>query len=367
MSDVKFNNKVKPFKVALDAKIHAYFQTQHISQKGNWHLFAKTAVLVPLGVIIYLTLILFHPVIWLAVLLCAALGLVLSFIGFNVMHDGAHSAYSNNKTINEIMGLTMNVMGGSDYMWKVKHNIVHHTYTNIAGEDEDIDQVPILRLSPEQKWRWYHHYQYIYAPVIYLFSSLSWVLFNDYQKYFTRKIEHTKIPPMKLKDKFIFWVSKVMNIGVFLVIPSFVYGFVPALIGLLIMHGVFGLTLSLVFQMAHCVEDTRFPVPDPSSNKIEEEWAVHQVATTANFAMRSRLASWLLGGLNFQIEHHLFPRVSHVHYRAISPLVKETCREFNLPYVAYPTFAKAVASHLLHLRNMGEKQATRRRLEDISK
>lgn len=353
MSNVKFNNKVRPFKEALDAKVQAYFQNNHINKTGNWHLFAKSIVLIPVAVAVYLSLILFHPVIWVAIPLCVALGLVLAFIGFNIMHDGAHGSYSKNKTVNEIMGLTMNVLGGSDYLWKVKHNIVHHTYTNITGEDEDIDQFPVLRFSPEQKCYWYHRYQYIYAPVLYLFTSLSWILFNDYHKYFTRKIEATVIPSMKWKDKIIFWSSKVMNISIFLIIPSFVFGFLPALIGLLIMHGVLGLTLSFVFQMAHCVEDTRFPMPDPQSNKIENEWALHQVATTANFAMKSRLASWFLGGLNFQIEHHLFPRISHVHYRALSPLVAETCREFDVPYITYPTFSRAVVSHLRHLRNMG--------------
>lgn len=355
MSNVKFNNKIKPFKDALDAKVQAYFQENQINKTGNWHLFAKTVVLVPLGIAIYLTLMIFQPVAWVAILLCVAMGLVLSFIGFNIMHDGAHGCYSRNKTVNEIMGLTMNVMGGSDYLWKVKHNIVHHTFTNITGEDEDIDKFPILRFSPEQKRYWYHRYQYIYAPILYLFTSLSWILFNDYQKYFTRKIEATTIPRMKWRDKVIFWGSKVMNIGIFLVIPSFIFGFLPAVVGLLIMHGVLGLTLSFVFQMAHCVEDTRFPMPNPDSLKIENEWALHQVATTANFAMRSRIASWFLGGLNFQIEHHLFPRISHIHYRALSPLVAETCNEFNVPYITYPTFGKAVISHFRHLKNLGKK------------
>lgn len=356
MSSTKFNNKEKPFKEALDARVHAYFLQQQIAKTGNWHLFAKTAVLLPVAVGIYLSLMLFHPATWLALLLCVAMGLVLSLIGFNIMHDGAHGSYSGNKRVNELMGLTLNVVGGSDYLWKVKHNIVHHTYTNITGEDEDIDKFPILRLSPEQKRHWYHRYQYLYAPVLYMFTSLSWVLYNDYHKYFSRKIEATIIPRMKSKDKVVFWASKVLNMVVFLVIPALVFGLLPALIGLLIMHGVLGLTLSFVFQMAHCVEDTRFPMPHPGSGKIENEWALHQVATTANFAMKSRVAFWLLGGLNFQIEHHLFPRISHVHYRALSPLVASTCREFDVPYIHYPTFSRAVASHLRHLKNLGRKQ-----------
>jgi linoleoyl-CoA desaturase len=353
MSKVKFNNKVKPFKQALDAKVKAYFEDRQMSRKGNWHLFSKTIVLIPTATIIYLILVLAVPPTWVAVLLCVMLGLTLASIGFNIMHDGAHGCYSENKTVNELMGLTLNVMGGSDYLWKVKHNIIHHTYTNITGEDEDIDKFPILRFSPEQKRYWYHRYQYIYGPVLYLFTSLSWILFNDYVKYFTRKIETTEIPPMKWKDKLIFWGSKVANIGIFLVIPAMAFGWLPAIIGLLIMHGTLGLTLSFVFQMAHCVEDTRFPMPDPESNKIENEWALHQVATTANFAMNSRVASWLLGGLNFQIEHHLYPKISHVHYRGLSPLVEEVCNDFDVPYIHYTTLTRAVFSHLRHLRNMG--------------
>lgn len=355
MSNVKFNNKFKPFKEALDTRVQAYFESRHISEKGNWHLFSKTAVLIPLAILTYLAIIIFHPAIWITVLMVISLGFILASIGFNVMHDGAHGSYSNSKTLNEIMALTLNVMGGSDYMWKVKHNIVHHTYTNIAGEDEDIGKHPLFRFSPEQKRYRYHRFQHIYGPVLYLFSSLSWILFNDYQKYFNRRIETTKIPPMKWWDKIIFWGSKVLNLGIFVVVPSFVFGFFPTLIGLLILHGTFGLILSFVFQMAHCVEDTRFPAPDPSSHKIENEWALHQVATTANFAMKSKLVSWYVGGLNFQIEHHLFPRVSHVHYPALSPIVQQTCREFNVPYITYPTFGKAVLSHLRHLRNMGRE------------
>ncbi len=358
MSKVKFNNRVKPFKNTLDAHVNAYFANSHKSEKGNWHLYTKSLVLIPMTVAIYLALVLFQPPVWLALTLCVLLGGVLACIGFNIMHDAAHGSYSNNKTLNEIMALTLNLMGGSEYLWKVKHNIVHHTYTNITGEDEDIDKIPILRFSPEQKRYWYHRYQHVYAPVLYLFGSLSWILFNDYQKYFTRKIESTKIPPMKWHEKLIFWSSKVVNIGIFLVIPAMVFGWVPAIVGLLVMHGTMGLTLSFVFQMAHCVEDTRFPMPDPQSNKIENEWALHQVATTANFAMKSKCISWLVGGLNFQIEHHLFPRISHVHYPALSPIVQKACAEFNVPYVAYPTFGKAVVSHLRHLRNMGRKNAS---------
>ncbi|GAA4310828.1 acyl-CoA desaturase [Compostibacter hankyongensis] len=353
MSQVKFNNRHKPFKEALDARVKNYFEQQHLKELGNTRLFIKTGILLTAGVVTYLVLLLLHPAFVPFLLLWVLMGLLLACIGFNVMHDAAHGSYSRNRKVNEILSYTLDMMGGSSFMWKIKHNVVHHTYTNIAGEDDDIAKHPVFRFSPQQKWYWFHRYQHIYGPVMYSFTSLSWILFSDFQKYFTRKIEATGVRKMNFWENAIFWGGKLLNVGVFLIVPSLVFGFVPALVGFMVMHGVLGVTLSFVFQMAHCVEDTRFPAPDPGSRRIENEWALHQVATTANFAMGSRTLSWLVGGLNFQIEHHLFPRISHVHYPQLSRLVQQTCREFNVPYQAYPTFGKALVSHLRHLRHMG--------------
>jgi linoleoyl-CoA desaturase len=161
------------------------------------------------------------------------------------------------------------------------------------------------------------------------------------------------MPEMSTAEKINFWLSKAANLFIFLGLPMIFFGPGEGIALFFIMHAAMGLSLSLVFQMAHCVEDSRFPEPDPNSNKIENEWAMHQVATTANFAMHNKLISWLVGGLNFQIEHHLFPRISHVHYPALSKIVQQTCREFDIPYIAYPSFTKAVASHIRHLKNMG--------------
>ncbi|MHB1921109.1 MAG: fatty acid desaturase family protein [Chitinophagaceae bacterium] len=356
MNKVSFNNKSKPFKDALDARVQAYFDENQITEKGNWKLFTKSMVLIPGALITYLSLIIFHPAPVLAILLSILLGLLFSSIGFNVMHDGAHGSYTEQKWLNNAMALTLNAMGGSSFMWKIKHNVIHHTYTNIHGMDDDIAKHPVFRFSPEQKRMWYHRYQHIYCLFFYALGSLFWVFVNDYKNYFKKKIEATPIRAMTSGEKIVFWGSKLIYITFFIVIPSFVFGFWPTLLGFVVMHAALGLSLSLVFQMAHCVEDVRFPLPDPSSNKIDNEWALHQVATTANFAMGSKVVSWLVGGLNFQIEHHLFPRVSHVHYSALSKIVSRTCEEFNAPYVAYRTFGQAVKAHLRYLKNMGAKE-----------
>jgi linoleoyl-CoA desaturase len=355
MSTIKFNNHSRPFKEALDAKVKAYFEAEHISGKGNRKLYVKTVILIALSVLTYATLIFTHLPLFPAIFLWILMGLLFASIGFNIMHDAAHGSFSSKKTVNKMFACSLDLLGGSSYMWKVKHNIVHHTYTNIAGEDDDISKHPLFRFSPQQKRYWFHRFQYIYCSVLYLFTSLIWIVYADYEKLITKHIENTPITRMRWSDKVIFWGFKLLSISLFFVIPGFVLGWIPALVGFLVMHGVLGVTLSYVFQMAHCVEDAQFPAPDPHSNKIENEWALHEVATTANFAMNSKFISWFTGGLNFQIEHHLFPKISHVHYKALSPLVQQTCREFDVPYHAYPTFGKAIISHLRHLRNLGRR------------
>lgn len=138
-----------------------------------------------------------------------------------------------------------------------------------------------------------------------------------------------------------------------IVLPIYLIGFLPWLIGFLSLAMFAGFILSIVFQLAHTVEETAFPVPSGDTNRIEEEWAIHQIQTTANFATRNKLISWLVGGLNFQIEHHLFPKISHVHYPAISKIIKKTCDEFNVKYIEYKKMRHAIVSHALYLKKMG--------------
>ena len=353
MSKVKFQNSPSPFFDTLKKKVELYFSENQIAKKtGNRRLFTKTYILVAQLVITYF-LILFLPVadVW-KYLLFVLQGLTLAGIGFNVMHDGAHGSYSSRKWVNNLMGHSLDFIGGSTFFWKTKHNIIHHTYTNIDGMDEDID-IPFMRTTEEQEKKWYHKYQHIYGPMLYCLQYLFWVFYSDFKKYFTGKIGGIKYPKMKTKDHIIFWVSKAVSITVFFAIPVIVLGWWLGLTGLLLMCITTGITISIVFQMAHLVEHREFPVPDPTSNKIENEWAIHQVHTTANFATKSKLADFLLGGLNFQVEHHLFPRISHVHYKNLNKIVKETCQEFNLHYGEYPSLPAAIRSHLRFLRQMG--------------
>lgn len=302
---------------------------------------------------VYVHLVFFTPATWLAILDCIVLGGLTASIGFNIMHDGAHGSFSKYKWMNKIAGASLNFLGANIFMWNSKHNVIHHAYTNIDGIDDDIDARPFLRMCKSQKQYKIHRYQHIYFGLTYSLLYLYWIFFTDYEKYFTRKVGNMPLPPMKLMDHVSFWGFKLIHAVIFIAVPIYMVGFIPWLIGFAV-YGMFaGLVLAMVFQMAHTVEGTHFPLPDKTTNKLEDEWALHQLKTTANFATGNKLISWLVGGLNFQVEHHLFPKISHIHYPAINKIIKQTCAEYGFPYLEYPRLRLAVASHIAHLRELG--------------
>jgi linoleoyl-CoA desaturase len=353
MQKVSFNNKNSVFFNALKEKVDTYFKSNNISETGNYKLYIKTALLLLSLAGLYTVLVFFTPPTWIAIVLCCLLGVNLAGIGFNIMHDGAHGSFSNKTWVNELMGYSLNIMGGNVYLWKYKHNVNHHSFTNIEGMDDDIDIKPWIRVHADQKKYWYHRFQHIYWIVLYGITYLLWVFVQDFRKYFTGKVGETPFRKMDVKEHVIFWGSKLFYVGMAIVLPMFFVGVVQTIVGYSIIAFVCGLIIAVVFQLAHIVEDASFSTPDKAVYKIEEEWAVHQVKTTANFATKSKLVSWFTGGLNFQVEHHLFPRISHIHYPKISELVRETCAQFNIPYMEYPTVLSAVRSHVVHLKQVG--------------
>jgi linoleoyl-CoA desaturase len=355
MLKVTFDNSDSPFFKTLKNKVDHYFSSKHLDPSGNKALFLKGIIMVVSAVLIYGTLVFFTPPIWLAVILCGLFGLNLAAIGFNIMHEGGHQSFSKYPWLNKISAYSLNALGGTSYFWKIKHNINHHTYTNIEGMDSDIDVKPFMRLHESQPRYWFHRFQHLYWVILYGLSYIAWVFWDDFKKYVSGKISpNSDVKRIALKEHFIFWATKVSYIGVYIILPVIMVGWVHALVGLLIAMFVCGLAISIVFQLAHVVEGTKFTVAEQDqANRIEQEWAVHQLTTTANFGTHNKVISWLLGGLNFQIEHHLFPRISHVHYPIISQLVRETCEEYNIKYMEYSSMLKAIHSHLFHIRRLG--------------
>jgi linoleoyl-CoA desaturase len=350
---VTFVNNPRPFKNMLDERIEQYFKSKNLAQRGNWQLYSKTIILLISLFTVYGIILSIQPATWISLLLCGLLGFIQATIGFNVMHDAAHGSYSDNNLTNRFIAFVGgDLMGGSTFMWKIKHNILHHTYTNIEGLDDDIAKYPIFRLSPHQDRKWFHRYQHLYSIPLYFFTTFNWILFDDYWKLVTKKINTTEIRTMKTSDHVEFWLGKLINLILFFIFPIFIFGFWKALLGFFVMHAVLGITLALVFQMAHAVEEAEFPEPNDKS-KIENEWALHQVQTTVNFAMNNKVISWLVGGLNYQVEHHLYPKISHIHYPEISKIVKQTCKDLGITYHAFPTFWQALVSHFTYLKMVG--------------
>ncbi len=322
---------------------------------GNFSLWLKAIVLVTSFIGVYTHLVFFTPTNWIAILECLVLGGLTAAIGFNVMHDGAHGSFSRFPWINKMAAISANFLGADTFMWKTKHNVIHHAYTNIDGVDDDIDARPLLRLCETQKHYKIHRYQHFYFWAAYSLLYIWWVFVTDYKKYFSKRIGPMPLKKMTASDHIIFWGFKAIHIILFVALPIYMVGFISWLVGFLIMAMFAGIVLSIVFQLAHTVEHTHFPASNVDTNKMEDEWAVHQLKTTANFATKNKLISWWVGGLNFQIEHHLFPKISHVHYPAISKIIKKACEDFNIPYIEYPKMRLAVASHVSHLRHLSRK------------
>jgi len=356
MAKITFSNRNNDFYQSVKIAVDEYFEKNKIRRSGDWRLYSKTVILVGTALTMY-CLLMFAPLSsWLALLFCVILGFSLASIGFSVMHDANHGSYSTKPGLNDFLGLSLNAMGASSYFWKQKHNIIHHTYTNVDGIDDDIAKSPIIRHCESQKWVPAHKVQYLYLLPVYSLSTIFWIFIMDFTKYFSRKIFTTEAWKMTTKNHIIFWATKIFYLAFYLVLPIMVWGFLPWLAGYLVLNAVMGLTLSLVFQLAHVVVNTAFEhVPLEDTKHMETAWAEHQMRTTANFAMGNKVISWFVGGLNYQIEHHLFPRVSHIHYPAISKIVMEKCAAYNLPYNKYDTMYEAVASHFRVMKNLGKK------------
>jgi linoleoyl-CoA desaturase len=288
--------------------------------------------------------------------LAMGLGMFGAFVGFNICHDAIHKAFSANSIVNKSFGFLFSLIGASAYVWSICHNIVHHTYTNISGHDEDIDVAPgLIRFCDQEPVNKLQRYQHFYAFGLYSLAMLSWVFRKDFKKFFQTKIgsqvaNHPKIEYFNLFFfKFLYYF---LFIGLPLILIDVTWW--QFLIGFLAMQLAQGLVLGLIFQLAHVVEGTQFPHPNIEGN-IEEAWAAHQMMTTANFAGDSKLAAFFCGGLNRQIEHHLFPKICHIHYAAIGKIVKATALEFNLPYIESKTFSGALCSHYRMLRKLGKE------------
>jgi len=356
MTKVSFNNKDRFFYSSLSSSVTEYFEINRLKKTGNSALYSKTVILFLAAIVLYIVLLLLKMPWEPGILLSGLFGFVLATIGFNVMHDACHGSYSSHKWVNSALSLTLNALGGNSFIWKFKHNILHHTYPNVDGIDDDIAKNPLMRQAVTQKWLPIHKFQHFYVVVVYAITSVAWVFFMDFQKYFKRKVLDTPLPKMVIKEHLIFWLSKFLYLLFYIAIPVSIVGWQKWALGFVSFNIVMGFTLAIVFQLAHVVEHTKFEhVPPGGVKRVENEWAIYQISSTANFATSNVILSWLVGGLNFQVEHHLFPRISHVHYLAINKIVKQKCLQHNISYNEFPSMITAVGSHFKMMKEFGRK------------
>ncbi len=361
-SQVKFVDRDKSlFFATVKKRVDDYFREHKISKNANATMVIKSIVLLTSYFLPFIILVVFQPGLLVSCLLWLLMGFGLAGVGMSIMHDANHGAYSDSKLVNFIMGHTLNLVGGSVFNWKLQHNILHHTYTNIAHLDEDIADKLVLRFNPHTKVKKYQQLQYIYAFLFYGILTLYWALLKDFIQFarYTRNgvnpgttKENVIMVSRMVLDK-IFYFALTLGIPLMVGIPL---GHV--MIGFLLMHFASGVILTVVFQLAHTVEGTTHPLPNDAGD-IENCWAIHQMNTTVNFSRGNPFLTWYLGGLNYQVEHHLFPRICHVHYPKLAPIVEATAKEFGIPYLNNETFGIAFKSHMATLKRFG-------RLPDIN-
>jgi linoleoyl-CoA desaturase len=343
----------RPFHHEVQSRVEERLATLGRSRHGGRRIYLKTALLLLWSSTSYAALLTWAQSWWQVALLSVSLGLALAGIGFNIAHDGNHGAFSASRIVNRAMGGMLDLLGASSYVWRWKHNVFHHSYPNIEGLDDDIDLGALCRMSRHQPHLPYHRLQHLYMWILYGFIVPKWQLYDDFAAIVKGRIGGNSFPRPRGGELALFLGGKLAFFATAFAIPllshplwqvALVYGCV----GL-----VQGLSLSIVFQLAHSNEETSAFSADEPEDIADREWAVHQVETTADFARRSRLLTWYVGGLNHQIEHHLFPRISHVHLPVIADVVEQVCRESGVRYSVHASLWRAVASHYSWLRSMG--------------
>jgi len=346
------------FRRDVEARVAAYFEATGLPKRDGARMALKTVTLLCWLATSYLALVFLAETWWQAVPCAISLALAMAGVGFCVMHDGNHGAYSNSPWLNKAAALSLNLLGGNAYFWHFKHNIAHHTYPNVTGSDDDFNVGPAGRLSPLDKHRGFHRYQHIYIWFLYALLAFEWQTTGDFRSLAKPGVADTPVARPRGWEQVYFWVGKAVFYTLTFVIPLTLHSVFAVVTLYLVTSITLGITLATVFSLAHVVQEARFPAPLPGTRRMEDDFFVHQVETTVDFARDNRMLTWYLGGLNFQIEHHLFPKVCHLHYPALSPIIEEACRAHGVRHFSHPRMRDALRSHIRCLKKLGSGAAT---------
>jgi linoleoyl-CoA desaturase len=342
------------FSQTLALRIDEHFRSSGRSRHADAEMFAKTVLGFALFFATYAWLVWGGLSSWQLVGAYVLHGYVQLFMAFNIAHDANHGAYSANKRVNRLLGCVFDLVGASSYMWRLLHNDAHHAFVNVKEADTTLISGNLFRFTPHDPRKPYHRFQHLYAPFVYCLSTLDWVLTKDfrwlyYERFGNRRIE--RHPPGEL---FVLFAGKAFYFTYMLAIPLLLSGahWGAVLGGFLLMHLLLGFTIALIFQPNHFNEEAAYPEPEPDG-QIDNDYVRHIFDTTSDYARSNPLATWLLGSLNLHVIHHMFPAICHVHYPALTPIVKRTAEEFGLDYRENATIAGAFLAHLRWLRALG--------------
>ncbi len=350
-------SKVRSFQNDLQARVEERLAALGRTRHGGVRIYVKTAMLLLWLGLSYWGLVFWAESWWQVLPLTVSLGLAIAAAGFNVGHDGNHGAFSSSRAVNRAFGAMFDLLGGSSYIWRWKHNVFHHSYPNIVGLDDDIDVGILCRVSAHQPYFRHQRFQHLYMWALYSLIIPKWNLYDDFFHLVRGRIGDQPFPRPRGGELVLFLGGKLVFFSLAFVVPLLFHSLLTVILFYFLVMAVGGVTLSVVFQLAHSIGETSDYPADQTEEMAQREWAVHQAATTANFGRKSRLLTWYVGGLNHQIEHHLFPRISHVHLPHLADIVQQVCQEHGVPYHEHRTFWQAIVSHYQLLREMGRPPA----------
>jgi len=360
MERIKFrsdNSKEEVFAREVRRRVREYFTENSLSINGNYKLYFKTFIMLSAYLVPFILILVLPMHTLIALGLVVLMGIGEAGIGMSIMHDGAHGAYSPKKWVNDLAASSMFLLGSNTLNWKIQHNLKHHTYTNIYEHDNDISTKAVVRLSEHAPLKKYHRFQQIYAFPLYglmtlirLFGEIGVLIqYNKEGILRERKFNHN-LELIRLI------ITKIIYLGVVIGLPLLFTDFSiwQILVGFAVLHFIAGMIMSTVFQLAHVVEGADQPLPH-DHHTIHADWFVHQLNTTSDFGRNNGFLSWYIGGLDYQIEHHLFQNISHVHYPEVAKIVEATAKEYGYTYNLKPSIYHALASHYQRLKELGRK------------
>jgi linoleoyl-CoA desaturase len=341
------------FPKVLRRRLETFFADADLSPKADPMMWGKIAVGMAVLAGSWIALYSLHPAAWAFMALYVLGGLAQTFLLLNIAHDSNHNAISSRPEINKSLNYVFDLCGISSYMWRILHHRGHHSCINLHGEDDAIEGRGLFRFTPHDPRKPLHRFQHIYALFLYAMFSLEYVFVRDFQSFFFpghAYLTRTKHP---VREYVVLFAGKAFYLTYMLVLPIMVMKESPLLVlaAFFIVHLIVGLSVVLVFQTTHVIEDTYFPL-----HRSEFENGVYHVfATTADYATENPVVGWLVGGLNHHVVHHLCPYVCHTHYAPLTRIVKQTAEEFGVPYRQHATMTKAIWHHLQLLKQLGNE------------